>query len=165
MRSSPSMFLLYLSCLKYTSAGLWLDDGLGWFSIKMTSYQCRKSHCGDKTILRPSYLYNGTSYTDKMTSLYWIKAQDPNMCGTFLKHRRCQSGMYYNAIWPQFYATWAVRRTRLVFAWHCSCRFYLQWVIIGGCYHLWLWLASNNVDRYLQRRMALPAPLLLTWIR
>ena len=30
----------------------------------------RKSHCGDKTILRPSYLYNGIFYT----SLYWIGA-------------------------------------------------------------------------------------------
>ena len=41
------------------------------FNIKMSSYQYRKSHCGDKTILRPSYLHNGISYTDK-TSLYWI---------------------------------------------------------------------------------------------
>ena len=44
------------------------------FNIKMTSYQYRKSHCGDKTILRPSYLHNGISYTGKTTSLYWIKA-------------------------------------------------------------------------------------------
>ena len=43
------------------------------FNIKMTSYQYRKSHCGDKTILRPSYLNNGISYTGKMTSLYWIR--------------------------------------------------------------------------------------------
>ena len=28
----------------------------GWFNIKMPSYEYRKSHCGDKTILRPSYL-------------------------------------------------------------------------------------------------------------
>ena len=28
----------------------------------MTPYQYRKSHCGDKTILRPSYLHNGISY-------------------------------------------------------------------------------------------------------
>ena len=47
-----------------------------WFNIKMTSYQYRKSHCGDKTILRPSYLHNGISYTDKMTSLYRIRVQD-----------------------------------------------------------------------------------------
>ena len=46
----------------------------GWINIKMSSYQYRKSHCGDKTILRPSYLHNGISYTDKMTSLYWIRA-------------------------------------------------------------------------------------------
>ena len=43
------------------------------FNKKMTSYQYRKSHCGDKTILRPSYLHNEISYTGKMTSLYWIK--------------------------------------------------------------------------------------------
>ena len=41
----------------------------------MSSYQYRKSHFGDKTILRPSYLYNGISYNGKKTSLYWIGAQ------------------------------------------------------------------------------------------
>ena len=45
-----------------------------WFNIKTTSYQCKKSHCGDKTILRPSYLHNGIPYTGKMSSLYWIRA-------------------------------------------------------------------------------------------
>ena len=50
-----------------------VDPG-GWFNKKIPSYQCRKSHCGDKTILRPSYLHNGISYTGKMTSLYWIRA-------------------------------------------------------------------------------------------
>ena len=40
----------------------------------MSSYQYRKSHCGDKTIVRSSYLHNGISYTGKMTSLYWIRA-------------------------------------------------------------------------------------------
>ena len=45
------------------------------FNIKTISYQYRKSHCGDKTILRPSYLHNGISYTGKTTSLYWIRAQ------------------------------------------------------------------------------------------
>ena len=43
----------------------------------MSSYQYRKSHCGDNTILRPSYLHNEISYTGKMTSLYWIRALDP----------------------------------------------------------------------------------------
>ena len=45
------------------------------FNIKMSSYQCRKSHSGDETILRPSYLHNGISYTGKTTSLYSIGAQ------------------------------------------------------------------------------------------
>ena len=45
------------------------------FNIKMTSYQYRKSHCGDKTVVRSSYLHNGISYTGKMSSLYWIRAQ------------------------------------------------------------------------------------------
>ena len=42
------------------------------FYIKMSSYQYRKSHCGDKTVVRSSYLHNGISYTGKMSSLYWI---------------------------------------------------------------------------------------------
>ena len=46
-----------------------------WFNIKMSSYQYRKSHCGDKTISRPSYLHNGISYAGKTTPLYWIKDQ------------------------------------------------------------------------------------------
>ena len=45
-----------------------------WFNMKKLSYQYRKSNCGDKTILRPSYLHNEISYTGKTTSLYWIKA-------------------------------------------------------------------------------------------
>ena len=44
------------------------------FNIKMPSYQYRKSHCGDKTVVRSSYLHNGISYTGKMISFYWIRA-------------------------------------------------------------------------------------------
>ena len=40
------------------------------FNIKMPSYRYRKSHCGDKTVVRSSYLHNGISFTSKMTSLY-----------------------------------------------------------------------------------------------
>ena len=50
------------------------------FNIKMLSYQYRKSHCGDKTVVRSSYLHNGISYTGRMSSLYWIRAQ---MCSFF----------------------------------------------------------------------------------
>ena len=45
----------------------------------MPSYQYRKSHCGDKTILWPSYLHNRISYTGKTTSLYWIRALTSTM--------------------------------------------------------------------------------------
>ena len=46
-----------------------------WFNIKMSSYQYRKPHYGDKTVVRSSYLHNGISYTGKMSSLYWISPQ------------------------------------------------------------------------------------------
>ena len=47
-----------------------------WFNIKISSYQYRKSHCGDKTVVRSSYLHNGISYTGKMASLYLFSPQD-----------------------------------------------------------------------------------------
>ena len=72
------------------------DAGHTMFNIKMPSYQYRKSHCGDKTILRPSYLHNGISYTGKTTYLYWIRAQgissnstdlvSPEYCGSRWLH-------------------------------------------------------------------------------
>ena len=38
----------------------------------MSSFQYRKSHCGDKTVVRPSYQHNGNSYTGKTTYFCWI---------------------------------------------------------------------------------------------
>ena len=55
----------------------WFRSGTR-FNIKMTPYQYRKSHCGDTTISRPSYLHNGISNTGKRTCLYWIGALLPN---------------------------------------------------------------------------------------
>ena len=37
-----------------------------WFNIKTLSHQCRDSHYTDKTVIQPSYLYNGNPY------LYWL---------------------------------------------------------------------------------------------
>ena len=45
-----------------------------WFDIKISTYQYRKSHCGDKTVVRSSYLHHWISYTGKMSSLYWTGA-------------------------------------------------------------------------------------------
>ena len=44
-----------------------------WFNKKMLPYQYRKSHCGEKTVVRSSYLHKGISYTGKMASFYWIR--------------------------------------------------------------------------------------------
>ena len=41
----------------------------------MSSYRYRKSHSGDKTVVRSSYLHNGISYNGKMSFLCWIGAQ------------------------------------------------------------------------------------------
>ena len=56
------------------------------FNIKIPSSQYRKSHCGDKTLVRSSYLHNGISYTGKTTSLYWIRALHPMYILDFLLH-------------------------------------------------------------------------------
>ena len=59
---------------------------------RMSSYQYRKSHCGDKTVVRSSYLHNGISYGGKI-SLYCIRAQVviatgavyyPGLCNSFV---------------------------------------------------------------------------------
>ena len=49
------------------------------FNIKMSSYHytCRKSHCGDKVVIRLSNLHNGNSYTDMLASWCWISPQAP----------------------------------------------------------------------------------------
>ena len=52
-----------------------IQNPVGWFNIKMSSYQYRNPHCGDKTILRPTYINNGISYTGKTTSLNRMRAQ------------------------------------------------------------------------------------------
>ena len=48
-----------------------------WFNIKIPFYQYRKFHCGDKTIVRSSYLHNGISilvrwhiYTEVLPSFF-----------------------------------------------------------------------------------------------
>ena len=47
----------------------------GWFNINISSYQYRKSHCGDKMIFQLSYLHNGSSYTGNTT--FFILNQGP----------------------------------------------------------------------------------------
>ena len=77
----------------------------GWFNIKMPSYQYRKSHCGDNTVLRLPYLHNGISYTGKMSSLYWIRAQ--HIC------KRSHWQAEWNCSWLQSDWVWAYPATLL----------------------------------------------------
>ena len=69
-----------------------------WFNIKMTSYQYRKSHCGDKTIVRSSYLHNGISYTDKMSSLYWTSPQDASLPGARSRLKKLAPSLWYECV-------------------------------------------------------------------
>ena len=72
-----SLLPAFRSCFSLTSyiaGSFWVWARLmrsgGRFNIKVLPYQYRNSHCGDKTILRPSYLHNGISYTGKTAALY-----------------------------------------------------------------------------------------------
>ena len=83
------------------------------------SYQYGKSHCGDKTILRPSYLYNGISYTCKM-SLYWTRAlvaictgySCPTQQHIIQQRYWCAIGTHHNTM-----VTW--NKNTLFFSKHC----------------------------------------------
>ena len=44
------------------------------FNVKIPIYQYNKSDCGDKTILRLSYLNNGIFYPSKAVFLCWMIA-------------------------------------------------------------------------------------------
>ena len=65
MKAQCSLFFIIPLAIKPPGA---------WFNTKMSSYQYRKSHCGDKTVIRSSYLHNRISYTGKMSSLFRIRA-------------------------------------------------------------------------------------------
>ena len=54
-----------------------LMEAWALIQYKYVILQYRKSHCGDKTVVRSSYVHNGISYTGKMTSLYWISPLEP----------------------------------------------------------------------------------------
>ena len=79
--------------LSSTDTKTWVLGIWALIQYKVTSYQYRKSHCGDKTVVRSSYLHNGISYTGKISSLYWTSPQKAThssecICGA---HLRCDS--------------------------------------------------------------------------
>ena len=59
---------------------IWQEPHTWWypgpnFNIKLScEYMYMTSHCGDKAVIRSSYLHDVISYTGKMASLYWISS-------------------------------------------------------------------------------------------
>ena len=72
--SSPCLLSFHISieswCARKSSKALIscrivFSKRWGGLYIKMTYYQCRNSHYKDKTVMRPSYIYNGSPYSWK----------------------------------------------------------------------------------------------------
>ena len=98
-------------CSKLTLCGLkcdavWLHGShLGTKAMvqyKMLPYQFRKSHCGNKTVLRLSHLHNGNSYAGNTASLYWISPLGLSQNGdpSFTKLYPLLGLAYHIAPWP-----------------------------------------------------------------
>ena len=104
------------------------------FNISMLSYKYRKCYCGDKMILRASYLHNNMSYTGKMPSPYWthpacIPCLAPkSLCSLTLIHPAHiwavpwllqpinHQLIYINVIWQPAYWRWPTTSMRT--SWH-----------------------------------------------
>ena len=100
----------------------YVDVGLNFWAliqyklIKMSSYQYRKSVCGDK-VVRSSYLHIVISFTGKMSSLYWIRALvkkarmdlkrgDRNFpCRILKKKKKDDSASPWDPCWPIYLQT------------------------------------------------------------
>ena len=81
-----------------------------WFNIKMSSYQYRKSHCGDKTVVRSSYLHNGISYAGKMISFYWIgHLESKTICLLFIDLKILTSVVICLCSWQNLYLALVVK--------------------------------------------------------
>ena len=123
-----------------------------WFNKKMTSYQYRKSRCGDKTILRPPYLHNGIYYTGKMPSLYWIS---PLGVERKLEHAQVTGWEKISFEVPRYHTTHE----------------YVQWIIIlPERIRYWfrrcspfLWRAMNSGTRIIGQ-LRQPTTYLHTWL-
>ena len=91
----------------------------------MSSYQYRKSHCGDKTVVRSSYLYNGISYTAKMISFYWIGPQIASSitkCSLIEILGECKKSIVTCMYAPCYIIHWACQQIWIsgYLAWHFS---------------------------------------------
>ena len=86
------------------------------FNIKM-SYQYRKSHCGEKTVVRSSYLHNGISYIGKIPDSKLHGASMGPIWG-----RQDPGGLH---VGPMNFVIWDVTfilNRGPEFGHHCACR-------------------------------------------
>ena len=132
------------------------------FNIKMSSYQYRKSHCGDKTVVKSSYLHNGISYTGKMTFCYWISPRrdiDPDdMCNLHLMFRCKITSMWCHPVITRDDMFWWVDVLPLTFSTNkknmggssglCKrmCCRYLVLVRCGGSITIYLFYPFLNLN-------------------
>ena len=132
-----------------------------WFSIKMPSCQYSKFHCGDKTILRPSYLHNGISYTGKMTFLYWTRALALIYCNAYI--RKGISKRYISGGGFLF-----SMRKDFIHLYHFSVEKWYKMHLFSVCIHLYIqdWYTtvsySEGVGRYYKTIPWITSYILLT---
>ena len=116
--------------------------------IKMSSYQYRKSHCGDKTIWRLPYLHNEISYAGKTPSLYWIRALMwlHNVCLVYMNHKimiysisiwwypkSCLSGITYFHTFNVALLTY--NTSQETYTWSALC-YVMSWLSTGQFPHI-----------------------------
>ena len=56
-----------------------------WFNMKMSSYQYRKSHCGDKTVFLSLYTYFCSTYHTGIYAAYHLNSLAPGRPGCHFK--------------------------------------------------------------------------------
>ena len=84
---------LPLSCNTTSDDTALMDPAGSRLNVEELSYQDKNYHYKDKTVMRPSYLYNGNSYPGKTAFSYWDNPQITN-------YRQCLFDWHYSAVLP-----------------------------------------------------------------
>ena len=102
LKSFIAIEIFHQTCLVNTASANCLALRDAWppgncFIIKMSSYEYRKSCCGDKRVLQLYYLKSGISYTEKvvLVSLYRNRLQQAR----WWHKSRSRIGMDFAVLW------------------------------------------------------------------